>query len=89
MVVVWLEAVKLVEDGLAIIFVIFWCCLTLFLVLFPKKNLGILNLLVGLVGLVVASGSFLLSDFPFAPYSCIAVGVLSVLCIAVGDRVLL
>lgn len=79
----------MIENGLEIIFVVFYFCLELYFVVFPKKKLGIVNLTVGLCGLIIAGGSYALGNFPFAPYSCLVIAVFSVLCIAVGDKELL
>lgn len=71
------------------VFLVFYVVLLLFFVLFPPKRKGVLNLTFGLVGIAVAVGSFALSGLPFAPFTNVVVGVLSVVCLLVGDRDLL
>lgn len=86
MVLEWWEVHKLEA---VIPFFILYLVLLLYLVIFPVKGKGIVNFSFGLIGIIIGVSSYALGSIPFAPYSNLLVGILSVLCMLVGDRQLL
>lgn len=71
-----------------IIFVLIMFSLTLVFAVRPFKGVGIVNLVFGLIGIIIAVSSFALSDpaLPFFPWFSVLYGIVSVVCILTGSR---